>query len=101
MTETIKCRVCQGDRPHDGRYCLGCGTPIQNAIDRSKPNKGTSTPCPRCNRYHGHKEIEPGRFVCGNCGGVFEGDDFDMVDTRPLENAIKKERNRKRSRRNG
>lgn len=46
--------------------------------------------CPRCGNHKSY-QIEPGRFCCNKCQGVFEGADFGFVDDRPNVNAEKME----------
>ena len=88
---TIKCRICRGVRNTNGRVCLGCGTPVANAIDRNKPKRARPT-CPICGPRPKVSEVQPGRFECGGCRSHFEADDVGYVDTRPDVNAEKRER---------
>lgn len=88
---TINCRFCRGHRPTDGKRCLGCGAPVAHAILRQRPRVQVERHCPSCHRKT-YRTIEPGRFECVNCLAQFEDDDFSYVDTRPEQNAMKKER---------
>lgn len=86
----IDCRFCGGQRPDNGKVCLGCGAPVANAKRVVRPLKERRRKCPRCgsNKYV-HAD---GRLSCKECWCVYEDADFGFVDDRPLENAIKKER---------
>lgn len=94
---TIQCRYCRGERPHNGKVCLGCGAPIANATVRAKPVKAPRYTCPRCGS--GKYVHADGRLSCKECWTVYEPPDFGYVDTRPVENAIKQEERHGRARR--
>ena len=88
MTDTIQCRFCQGVRPVLLKRCQGCGSPVENARDNSKPR--AKRQCPKC-QSGSYQEIDAGRYVCRSCQGVYEDDDFSFVDSRPDVNAEKLE----------
>ena len=86
---THRCRICNGDRPHNGLHCQGCGTEIV----RCKPAKTKrSSACHVCAHTGPHKLIEAGRFRCLKCTAVFEGPDVGYLDDRPDVNLEKAER---------
>lgn len=88
------CRYCNGMREFTTRQCLGCGSPKVNAmVPAASLNKSKTFQCPKCrsNRTSG---MEDERHVCADCKAVFEADDFGYLDSRPEENAIKRERGR-------
>lgn len=85
---TFRCRFCQGERPHNGQVCLGCGAAIARARDTSAPKPRLK--CPRCKSpkvTHRHDDS----FLCDNCGTWFEPDD-EPLDNRPDVAAQKRER---------
>ncbi len=88
----IDCRFCGGTRPTNGKMCLGCGSPVQNAINRNKVQKRVHI-CPKCHRSN-YTPRPDGSAVCNNCDAWFDLDDEGIVavDTRPEENAKKRER---------
>lgn len=90
LDDRITCRYCRGERPTDGRRCLGCGAPVANARVNSRTRKVTPRKCPRC-RSGSYSTLEEGRFECRSCRTVYEDDDVGYLDTRPIENAIKRE----------
>lgn len=96
---SIQCRICRKHTPTDGQLCLGCGTPVENAIDNSRL-KVRKPQCPKCNSGANY-EIETGRFSCRDCMAVFEAEDFGYVDTRPDVNLDKKERLQVRKKKQG
>lgn len=90
------CRFCQGERPHDGKFCLGCGSPVENARisptgQRNRPSQKRAQ-CPKCGSG-GNQVLGDGSLVCRNCGAWFDPDNEGVVavDTRPEQNAMKKE----------
>ncbi len=90
------CRFCQGMRSANaGRQCDGCGMPIANAFlsDSSRKKSKLRLKCPQC-RSTNADEVEKDPFLCNTCGSVFEAVDQSFVDTRPEQNAMKKERAR-------
>jgi len=90
--EQIDCRFCGGIRPTNGKQCLGCGAPVQNAINRNKTPKRLHC-CPRC-RSTKYSERADGTADCNECAAWFDLDDEGIVavDTRPERNAEKRER---------
>lgn len=88
--QTHICRFCDGKRPHENGRCCGCGTDVR----KCKPEKITRNrnECPGCTHTGPHKLMESRRYRCLKCTAVFEGPDFEFVDTRPEVNAAKKER---------
>lgn len=86
----IYCRICRGERNADS-VCLGCGTPVANAEQKLAKRVKTMRKCPRCasSRY---RDISGGQFSCLECHAMFEDPDFCFVDSRPEQNAMKKER---------
>lgn len=88
--QTHNCRPCGKVSPHDGRICLGCGTPIAKAKAPSKP-AATKQVCPKC-KSGGYRVLEPGRFICNGCQTVYEELDGYAWDDRPDVNAEKRER---------
>jgi|GEM_PF-4476336 len=98
-SKQIRCRICRKTTPTDGCLCLGCGTPVENAIDNSK-QRVRKPQCPKCNSGANY-EIEPGRYSCRDCMGVFEADDFGYLDTRPDRNLEKLERLAERKKKQG
>lgn len=88
MTKTIDCRFCNGTRDANDSMCLGCGSPIANARRTVKVRKAEK-PCPECNSRNS-SVIDDHRFMCRDCGGTFENEDFGFVDDRPEINAMKR-----------
>ena len=86
----FNCRICQAVSPTDGTMCLGCGTPLRNAINRNKQHRVRPHLCPECHSNN-YRVLEPDRFCCTKCNSVFEPDDMGYLDDRPLMNAIKRE----------
>ena len=99
--QTIKCRICRGERPTNGRVCLGCGTHIENARDVSRPKKAIICSRPNCRSTGPHKLLEPGRYNCQKCNAVFEPADFSHLHTDPHRNVELKEGERARDGRRG
>lgn len=91
----IDCRMCRGCRPHNGKVCLGCGTPVANArvVERKRSQPGRP-PCPACGCRVSH-EVAAGRFSCRDCMAEFEAVEVGYCDTRPDVNAEKRERHEK------
>lgn len=85
------CKCCNGHRPNNGVICLGCGS-LLATCRRPEPKRTTSASCPECGKNSLHVQIEPGRFLCGNCSSVFERDDVGFFDDRPDVSLEKKER---------
>lgn len=85
-----RCRICQGDRPHNGTTCLGCGTLLVKCKETKE--KRNRHECPGCTHTGPHQITEHGRWRCVKCTAIFEGPDFGFVDDRPEVNAAKKER---------
>ena len=83
------CRICDGERPHDGKLCLGCGTELVRCRP-TKRKRGTACPC--CSHDGQHNFLEQGRRRCVKCGAVFEGPDVGYLDDRPDVNLAKRER---------
>ena len=92
----IDCRFCGGSRPDNGTVCLGCGMPVQNAINRTRPPRRMVV-CPGCHSQKVRSRSD-GTFECVSCGAWFDNDDEGIVavDTRPVENAEKRERRKVR-----
>lgn len=110
MTEKRHCKICGGRRDSfsDGRVtrCVGCGTPVGNchlAEDLFK-RINRKLCCPNCRSPYGDP-IDEERFCCKTCDTVYEAPDFNFVDSRPEENAMKQEAyqqaNTERRRRHG
>lgn len=97
MSQSHLCPICNGNRPHNGLICLGCGTSLIVCAGK-KPKQVQRHECPSCAANGPHKLLEPGRFCCKKCLAVFESADGYAVDDRPDRNAEKLEelRNRKR-----
>lgn len=87
---THNCRPCGKVSPHDGKICLGCGTPIANAKAAKAP-AGPKRVCPKC-KSGSYRVLEEGRFVCRGCAAVYEELDGFAWDDRPDVNAEKRER---------
>ena len=84
-----RCRICNGDRPHNGLHCQGCGTEIV----KCKPTKTKRiVDCPGCGNRGPFRELEAGRYHCTKCTATFEGADVGYLDDRPDVNAEKQER---------
>lgn len=94
------CRKVMNTIMISGKECCGgCGSYKANAI-LTKPTPAQSKPKPKCPQCGDHRcdEPEPGRKVCTSCGANFEADDFGFVDSRPFENACKREEHAGRGR---
>jgi DNA-directed RNA polymerase subunit RPC12/RpoP len=97
--QTLNCRMCGGVRPHNGSVCLGCGTPVANAQNvNRKPKQDARPACPKCG-CRVSWEIEPGRYSCRECMGVFEREDVSYLHHDPAINAERRERQSKGRRR--
>lgn len=84
-----KCHFCDGEREHNGKVCLGCGSPVHACTPRN--TKPRSKNCPVCNHSGPHQMIAFERYKCRGCSVIMEKQDFHFVDDRPERNAIKKE----------
>lgn len=92
------CRYCNGVREFTARQCLGCGSPKANAmVPAASLVKSKKPQCPQCNTTD-TKSIDEERRSCNRCHTVFEPDDFGFLDTRPEQNAEKRERSRSHAR---
>lgn len=88
---THNCNMCRKVQEHDGKRCLGCGTPVANA---KVPTKSPSKPrCPGCGSGN-NKPVpwDESRLECQACHAVFELPDGVALDDRPDVNAMKRER---------
>ena len=83
------CHFCNGEREHDGKVCLGCGSPVHSCAPRN--TKPRSKNCPACRNPGPHQMISFERYRCRGCSVIMEKQDFCFVDDRPELNAIKKE----------
>ena len=90
----LQCRICNGPRPTNGKVCLGCGTPVANATPSIRPRVQTPRVCPKCGSRR-YIPCEDQRFECVECSSHFEDADFGFLDTRPVENAMKRESGRR------
>lgn len=90
MSGTHNCRMCGGDRPHNGKACLGCGTELVKCRPTKVRRSGSN--CPGCTHNGPHQVLEYGRFRCVKCTAVFEGPDVGYLDDRPDVNVEKLER---------
>lgn len=88
--QTFPCRMCGGQRPHNGRECLGCGAPIERAWDSSQTNTERIM-CPKCNSG-AHERRADDSYTCRACGAWFESLEVGYLDDRPDVNAEKRER---------
>lgn len=92
---TIFCRYCNGPRNvvvvADKRLCNGCGSHAANAhVPNTSREKNRVCPkCPHC-RSTNAAVLEPGRYECQTCHGVYEALEQGFVDTRPEMNAVKR-----------
>ena len=74
--------------PPSHKQCESCATTL---VPTPPMKDGKVIGCPKCGRQSS-KTIEVGRFWCSPCNIVYEGLEFGgMCDTRPEENAQKKE----------
>lgn len=94
----IKCRICRGERDVYAGVCVGCNTPAENAVDRSKA-RPTTPRCPRCGPSGRAVALDSERWECRACGAVFEKLEFTFADDRPGPNAEKREAYRGKVRR--
>jgi transposase-like protein len=83
--------MCRKVSPHDGRRCLGCGTPIANAkVTTKAPAKPR---CPNCGSGKNKPVLgDESRLECQACHAAFELPDGYALDDRPDVNAEKRER---------
>ena len=88
------CRVCKAQRVESGR-CQSCGTGV-TPYYQPKDKPGVSPACPNCRGRH-TRATAHGSRLCRDCGVEFEPVEVGYLDSRPLENAIKREdENRRR-----
>lgn len=96
-SKIFDCRFCGGERQHNGTLCLGCGSPVQNALNRNRPAQKKGIRCPRCNSHQRHVNCD-GTSSCTKCGAWYDHDNEGMVavDDRPVQNAMKRERRQRK-----
>ena len=89
----INCNFCKGRRNVYHGLCDGCGHPEANVTAGSKQRQPAAARVPACPACHSsnRQELEPGRWLCRGCAGIFETEDVGYLDDRPDVNAQKRE----------
>lgn len=63
----FNCRICAGKRPHNGMFCLGCGSDVSFATDRRPREYRDRTMCKKC-ASRGYEQMPDGKLSCRACG---------------------------------
>lgn len=82
------CRVCKRKTNETGR-CSSCATTLTPWYEPKQVHK-----CPNCRGNHTSAREDGARF-CRDCGAEFEPVEVGYLDTRPVENAEKRESERR------
>lgn len=84
------CHFCRRERQNANGLCSGCGSDVAHC-GRKKPDVMTNTvpQCPGCGRRGVTQEED--RWYCVACKVWYERPDQAYLDSRPENNAIKRE----------
>lgn len=97
----IHCRYCRKEQPLAVGRCRGCGmTEDEAAVSPHRVNPKRRRQCPACRGIR-ISPMEEERYWCLSCGMVFEDCEVGFLDDRPVENAVKRERESNGRRRGG
>lgn len=95
------CKFCDGKRPNDGEFCLGCGSQLAKCARSVAPDRVNVPRCPICSSKAKPEQMADGQIKCSTCLTLFEKTDFSFLDTRPDVNAQKKEKAARDARKRG